>query len=521
MNESLNFRSAIAVATGRASTVVLILLVVATAMLAGCGGGSSNSSVGTAPEVDDTSPPSTTIGCVNNPQPCSSVTQSGLIGSCLLQTGNCGVDLDDVLGQVGNEVTADSLMWVQAWGARGGGTDKGTGGGAGGYAQTTTTVNDIKSMFDGSGQLYYFLGQSGGGGGDHCGSAGGSATNVTFEDLTQSTTKPPSLASPPTYLVAGGGGGGCGGNGEAFCGTPDCPASGGAGGIATASLGVNGEGTGGGYVSGMGGQQGEGGANHCNECGGGNQTSGLAGFGGRGGWGGSGQSCGGPGNPALFYNSTAGVTLNWNAGAGGNGSSNTSDCDAGGGGGGGGWGGGGGGGHGNTNGSAVPGAGGGSYAIYSTRASSMAPSNVAPAVPCNPNYLGCVQIQFVLTAPASLLPLGLPGPNGPIDCTTTATPWSISTGAYELVWQTDGNFVLYKNGQPVWNSNTVQANNQICFQGDGNLVIYSPTSAVWSSGTDDAHHGGNGGRLLSLWDNGLLQITDPFGAVLWHVGPFN
>jgi hypothetical protein len=505
------------------SRLALNLFVVMTVLLlGGCpGDNSSNNNAGGDSGVDS-DPPLATSSCTNNTQPCASVSQSGLIASCLLQTTNCGVDLDDVVSQVGNQVTQDTVMWIQAWGGKGGNTDKGTSGGAGGYAQTTTTVNDIKSMFDGSAQLYYFLAGAGADGGDHCGSAGGSATNVTFEDLTQSPSNPPSLASPPTYLVAGGGGGGCGGNGEFLCFTPGCPADGGKGGIATAGLGINGEGTGGEYASGMGGQLGVGGASHCIECGGGNETSGLGGFGGRGGGGGSGQSCNGPGAPALFYNNTTANTQTWTAGAGGKGSSNTSDCDAGGGGGGGGWGGGGGGGHGNNNGSAIPGGGGGSYAIYSTQASSLAPSNSRPANPCKPNYQGCVQVQFVLTPPVAIEPVMLPGPNGPTDCTPTSQPWSVTAGDYLLTWQGDGNFVLYKNGQAVWATHNEQLNNQLCFQGDGNLVLYSASNGVlWATNTADTEHGGNGGRLLSLWTNGMLQITDPSGAPIWHEGPFD
>jgi hypothetical protein len=502
-------------------TAFILFVVMTGTLLGGCPDDNSGDSNGGGDSGVDSDPPLATSSCTNNTQPCASVTTSGLIATCLLQTTNCGVDLDDVISQVGNQATQDTVMWIQAWGGKGGNTDKGTSGGAGGYAQTTTTVNDIKSMFDGSAQLYYFLAGAGADGGDHCGSAGGSATNVTFVDLTRSPTNPPSLASPPTYLVAGGGGGGCGGNGEFLCVTPGCPADGGAGGIATAGLGINGEGTGGEHASGMGGRQGIGGSSHCNECGGGNETSGSDGFGGRGGAGGSGQSCGGPGAPTLFYNNTTTNTLSWTAGAGGKGSSNTSDCDAGGGGGGGGWGGGGGGGHGNNNGSAIPGAGGGSYAAFSTQESSLAP-NSRPTNPCNPNNHGCVQIQFALTPPVAFELEMLPGPDGPTTCTDTSQPWSVTTGDYQLKWQGDGNFVLYRNGQGVWATYNEQLGNRLCWQGDGNLVLYSASNAVlWGSKTADSQRGGNGGRLLSLWTNGLLQITDPSGAPIWLEGPFD
>jgi len=300
----------------------------------------------------------------------------------------------DVISQVQFDVTEDTVMWIQAWGGNGGNSDKACDGGSGGYAQTTTSVGDIKAMSsDGSTQLFYFLAGGGSGGGDHCGSAGGSSTIVTLADLTLNPAQGPSLASPSTLLVAGGAGGGSAGNGEFGCVTPGCAGDGADGGVAFASLAKNGEGEGGSLDSSwnMGGSGGVGGASHCVECGGGNQTDGLPVFGGRGGAGGSGQSCSGPGAP--HWINTGSTTLSMIAGSGGQGSSNTSTCDAGGGGGGGGWGGGGGGGHGNDNGHSIPGGGGGSYALFSTQTSSLAPTG-KPGNPCEHTFDGCVQIQF-------------------------------------------------------------------------------------------------------------------------------
>ena len=60
---------------------------------------------------------------------------------------------------------------------------------------------------------------------------------------------------------------------------------------------------------------------------------------------------------------------------------------------GGGYGGGGGGGHGNDNGNAIPGGGGGSFGLMSTKESSLTPTSA----PANPNgAAGFVQIQFCL-----------------------------------------------------------------------------------------------------------------------------
>lgn len=114
----------------------------------------------------------------------------------------------------------------------------------------------------------------------------------------------------------------------------------------------------------------------------------------------------------------------------------------------------------------------------------------------------------------------LPGPAGPATCTAKTSPWDIMNGEYSLAWQADGNLVLYRNGQAQWATHTESSGDKLCWQGDGNLVIYSSGAAVWASITADAGHGGNGGRLLTLWSNGLLEITDPSGESIWHQGPF-
>ena len=87
--------------------------------------------------------------CTLQSSPCSTVTinSNSTVATCELLTGTCAVDLMDVVTQVGHGVTANTIMWLQAWAGSGGNTDKGTVGGPGGYAQTTTTVNDYSSKF--------------------------------------------------------------------------------------------------------------------------------------------------------------------------------------------------------------------------------------------------------------------------------------------------------------------------------------------------------------------------------------
>lgn len=358
-------------------------------LLTGCPGSGSNGD-GNSGSAEDAPDPETTGICTNSDTPCASVTSNNGILSCRLRSDVCGVDLDAVINQVGKGVTGDTVLWIQAWGARGGDSDKGCSGGNGGYAQTTTAIADIEA-YNGSAQLYYYVAGGGGNGHNQCGSAGGSATIVTFEDLLPLPHQGPSLAAPPTLLVAGGGGGGSGANHEGFC-MSDCEGDGGRGGVAIATTGANGTGAGHSLDAGwhMGGDLGIGGDSYCIVCNEANETGGRAAFGGDGGAGGSGPTCSGSG--ASGWINTGSIDLSMTSGEGGKGSSNTKACDAGGGGGGGGWGGGGGGGHANDLGNSVPGGGGGSFALVSTRASSSAPTH-RPANPCSDRN-GCVQIEF-------------------------------------------------------------------------------------------------------------------------------
>jgi hypothetical protein len=61
-------------------------------------------------------------------------------------------------------------------------------------------------------------------------------------------------------------------------------------------------------------------------------------------------------------------------------------------------------------------------------------------------------------------------------------------GPLSFVMQGDGNLVLYKNGAPMWSSNTQGQNctSGRCvtvFQGDGNLVVYNGQTPLWNSRT--------------------------------------
>jgi hypothetical protein len=64
---------------------------------------------------------------------------------------------------------------------------------------------------------------------------------------------------------------------------------------------------------------------------------------------------------------------------------------------------------------------------------------------------------------------------------------SLIDGPYTMAMQTDGNFVLYKGNQPLWQSGTYgHPNSWVVMQTDGNLVVYTPgpeVSPLWQSGT--------------------------------------
>jgi len=92
----------------------------------------------------------------------------------------------------------------------------------------------------------------------------------------------------------------------------------------------------------------------------------------------------------------------------------------------------------------------------------------------------------------------------------------LKTGEYALYWQGDGNLVLRHSGKAIWATGTNGQGTHLIFQGDGNLVLRSSGTAIWSTGTADAQKSGHGGRLLTLFPNGNLTITNDQGKVIWQ-----
>jgi pseudomonalisin len=95
----------------------------------------------------------------------------------------------------------------------------------------------------------------------------------------------------------------------------------------------------------------------------------------------------------------------------------------------------------------------------------------------------------------------------------------LSTGNYQLIFQDDGNLVLYGPNQVVeWASNTSSQDGQYAImQTDGNFVIYDasqPPNALWATNT-------HGSSQCSLWiydlnPGGMVQLQDPLN----HIDPW-
>lgn len=80
-----------------------------------------------------------------------------------------------------------------------------------------------------------------------------------------------------------------------------------------------------------------------------------------------------------------------------------------------------------------------------------------------------------------------------------------------MIFQTDGNFVLYQNGTALWASNTYAPSNDYgVLQTDGNFVIYT------YSGTPifATHTGGYSNNVLNMQDDGNIVIYAG-GSAIW------
>lgn len=363
--------------------------------------------------------------CLNNSiSPCESITVNtdATAVSCRLNrftsssTVACMVDLNDVKNQINSDstvqgknitITDTTPMVIQAWGGNGASSIGSIGnnvGGAGGYAQTVTSINNY-NLDNFSTQFFFYLGAPGhsanGSEQSHCGAGGGASTVVSTLDLSLSPDTRPVLAE--AILVAGGGGGAGDMNFSGFCnfGTSARGGPGAAGGVAIATTEQAVNAAGGTNLSTDGNCTSNGGGDWNGSGGGGSGGGGASGASGIGSWGGNGgkgSSCT-PGTTAIWFN-TSTVFPASAVDSGGGGNSDTNSCTSGGGGGGGGYGGGSGGRHGNDDQNSCGGGGGGSYAVIA--AFSGGPKT-KPGNPFGSN--GGVALQFLINtenAPVSI-----------------------------------------------------------------------------------------------------------------------
>jgi hypothetical protein len=89
---------------------------------------------------------------------------------------------------------------------------------------------------------------------------------------------------------------------------------------------------------------------------------------------------------------------------------------------------------------------------------------------------------------------------------------SSADGVFRLVYQLDGNLVLYRENAALWSSSTDgQSAGRTAMQGDGNLVVYDRDgAAAFNSGTH-----GNPGAALYVDLDGAPSILSTDGRVLW------
>ena len=91
-------------------------------------------------------------------------------------------------------------------------------------------------------------------------------------------------------------------------------------------------------------------------------------------------------------------------------------------------------------------------------------------------------------------------------------------GNFLLKMQKDGNLVIYKDNNPIWETKTTRPMEdgpfQLKMQGDGNLVIYDKNdNSIWASGTAGK---GTGPYRLMLLGIGALIIQDTNETIIWN-----
>jgi hypothetical protein len=84
-------------------------------------------------------------------------------------------------------------------------------------------------------------------------------------------------------------------------------------------------------------------------------------------------------------------------------------------------------------------------------------------------------------------------------------------GRFRLVYQVDGNLVLYQESNPLWATATFGTTpGFVAMQTDGNFVVYDSAGAVWASNT-----WGHPGSFLVVQDDGNTVIYSAGSSPLW------
>ena len=88
-------------------------------------------------------------------------------------------------------------------------------------------------------------------------------------------------------------------------------------------------------------------------------------------------------------------------------------------------------------------------------------------------------------------------------------------GSYHLIYQNDGNLVLYTAGwEPVWATGTNPSDRgQAIMQADGNFVVYD----AWDTPLFDTGTCGNSGAYLVVQNDGNLVIFSAADVPLWSI----
>jgi hypothetical protein len=140
------------------------------------------------------------------------------------------------------------------------------------------------------------------------------------------------------------------------------------------------------------------------------------------------------------------------------------------------------------------------------------------------DFPGPALIDRIITQNSMNLQIGttfqkgqLPVPDGlgVVSCLgRPGTNFTLAVNGWEhLVWQADGNLVIYDEKGPRWASNTNSPTvSKLCWQGDGNLVIYDPAKP---RGVGFATNTDGSGAFLSFQSDCNLVIYDQYSRPKW------